>query len=96
MCAGSSSRFGKTDKFLYPLDLDNNVTLLDLMFIRLHNNASGNYDIPIIINCSVKNYNTIDQFLRIKNYFGFNSSKIKLFKSSALAMFDQQGHYCFD
>jgi hypothetical protein len=38
LCAGSSSRFMFQEKFLYPLELKSNKTLLELLLDRLRRN----------------------------------------------------------
>ncbi len=52
MCAGNSSRFNNSDKFMVPLNLYEKFTILDLVFSRLRKNTGSNNKLPIIVNCN--------------------------------------------
>lgn len=97
MCAGSSSRFEGEDKFLAPFILgEKQYTMLDFLFVRLRRNASGNKNIPIIINCNENNISKLQKYLREKHHFGFNPSKFRFTTTYSLAVFDQNGKYCLN
>jgi len=51
MCGGSSSRFGKGDKFLYPFQLTTKVNMLDVAFSNIRRITKQKH-IPIIISCN--------------------------------------------
>lgn len=95
MCAGSSSRFDTTDKFLYPLDLSSEVTILDLVFMRLKKTTS-NRNMPIIINCNEYNIEKVQNYFKDKSYYGFSSSMFRYTITYSLAVFDKNGKYCLN
>ncbi len=64
MCAGSSSRFDNEDKFITPMKLkiNPNLTLLDILFMRLKKKLTT--EIPIIITCNEMNFTRVQQYIR--------------------------------
>jgi len=93
MCAGSSLRFGE-DKFLFPFG-SKQISIFDLMFMRLRRNTKA-INIPIIISCSAANIERIHNYLISKQYYGFESIKVRCFESKSLAIFNNRKSYCID
>lgn len=97
MCAGSSSRFDGEDKFLCPFKIGGQTfTIFDLLFLRLRRNAGGNGDVPIVVNCNQFNAGKIQEYLKDRNYYGFNPSKFRFPTIYSLPVFDQNGKYCIN
>ena len=98
LCAGSSSRFQNQDKFIYPLNLKSQKTILQIYFERIRKNfgipEGQKADINILIACNDLNRYPIEQYLKSKKYFGFNISKIKFFTVQNLPVLDKNGKIC--
>lgn len=95
MCAGSSTRFDGGDKFLAQFKIGKRKScILELLMLRLKRNASGNRDLPIILNCNDTNSTRIQKYLKEKNHFGFNPTRFRFANTYSLAVFDHNGKYC--
>ncbi len=71
-------------------------TIFDLLFLRLRRNANGNRDLPIVVNCNQFNSTKIQEYIKDRNYYGFNSSKFRFPIIYSLPVFDQNGKYCIN
>jgi len=48
---------------------------------------------PILISCNEFNKQKIEEHIKRKNYYGFNSRKFRFYITYSLAVFDDQGKY---
>lgn len=96
MCAGSSSRCGNNDKFLLPLPLSKETTLLDIVFDRLKKNSENYLDFPIIISCNEYNLLKIQDYVKKQKYYGFSPTNFRYIETYSLAVFDTKGKYCLN
>ena len=93
MSGGQGTRLGYNGpKAFFPLEFLNNTTILELQASKvLEASKSLNATITMYLMTNTDSHNSIEEFVKEKNYFGLGKENVKLFMQENVPLIDEKG-----